>query len=96
MKQVEFASGLVEIDASVIADGFGIALPLLKEQMRAGRITSRSERGIDDDSGRYRLTFYSEHRRFRLVVDEAGAIIQRSTLNFGDLPLPESIRRAGG
>jgi hypothetical protein len=93
MKQVEFNNGLVEIDASLIAEGFGIALPLLQEQMRAGRITSRSERGIDDDNGRYRLTFYSEHRRFRLVVDEAGAIIQRSTLNFGDLPLPESIRK---
>jgi hypothetical protein len=96
MKQVEFNNGLVEIDASVIAEGFGISPPLLKEEMRAGRITSRSERGIDDDSDRYRLTFFSEHRRFSLVIDEAGAIIQRSTLNFGDSPLPESIRKPGG
>jgi hypothetical protein len=95
VRQVEFKNGFVEIDASVIAEGFGIAAPLLREQMRAGRIKSRSERGIGDDSGRYRLTFFSEHRRFRLVVDEAGAIIQRSTLNFGDSPLPESIRKFG-
>ena len=96
MKPIEFENGTVEIDASVVAEGLGIALPLLKSQMRAGKITSQSERGIDADSGRYRLTFFSEHRRFRVVVDEAGAILQRSTLNFGDLRLPNALRRPGG
>ena len=95
MKPVEFENGAVEIDASVIAEGLGIALPLLRQQMRAGQITSQSERGIDDDSGRDRLTFFSEHRRFRVVVDEGGAILQRSTLNFGDAPLPKSLRKPG-
>jgi hypothetical protein len=96
MKPVEFENGTVEIDAFVVAEGLGIALPLLREQMRAGKITSLSERGIEDDGGRHRLTFFSEHRRFRVVVDESGAIIQRSTLNFGDSPLPKSARRHGG
>ncbi|MDP3074860.1 DUF6522 family protein [Bradyrhizobium sp.] len=96
MKPFELENGEVAIDASVIAEGLGLALPLLREQMRAGKITSQSERGIDDDSGRYRLTFFSEHRRFRVVVDEGGAIIQRSTLNFGDAPLPKSLHRPGG
>lgn len=96
MKPVEFEDGAVAIEASVIAEGLGIALPLLRKQMRAGRITSLSERGIDDDSGRYRLTFFSEHRRFRVVVDAAGAILQRSTINFGDAPLPKSVRKPGG
>jgi hypothetical protein len=96
MKAVEFEQGAVAIDASVIAEGLGIALPLLRKQMRAGKITSLSERGIDDDSGRYRLTFFTEHRRFRVVVDEAGAILQRSTLDFGDAPLPHSVRKPGG
>ena len=67
-----------------------------EKQMRAGKITSQSERGVDDDIGRYRLTFFSEHRRFRVVVDEGGAILQRSTLNFGDSPLPKSLRKPGG
>ena len=93
---VELENKVVEIDASVIAEGLGIALPLLREQMRAGKITSQSERGVDDDIGRYRLTFFSAHRRFRVVVDEGGAIIQRSTLNFGDLPLPKALRKPGG
>ena len=35
MKPVEFEDGAVEIDASVIAEGLGIALPLLRQQMRA-------------------------------------------------------------
>lgn len=96
MKPIEFENGAVAIDASVIAEGLGIALPLFREQMRAGKITGLSERGIDADAGRYRLTFFSEHRRFRVVVDEAGAILQRSTLDFGDAPLPKSIRKPGG
>jgi hypothetical protein len=64
--------------------------------MRAGRITSLAERGIDVDAGRHRLTFFSEHRRFRVVVDETGAIVQRSAVDFGDSALPKSARMPGG
>jgi hypothetical protein len=45
---------------------------------------------------RHRLTFFSEHRRFRVVVDETGAIIQRSAVDFGETLLPKSVRKAGG
>jgi len=96
MKPVEFRDGDLEIDASVIAEGLGIALPVLRQQMQAGKITSLSERGVDADLGRYRLTFFSEHRRFRVVVDDSGAIIQRSALDFGESPLPGSVRKPGG
>ncbi len=95
MKQVEFEDGVVQVDAAVIAAGLGIAVPQLQQQMQAGKITSLFERGIDADRGRHRLTFFSEHRRFRLVVDERGAIVQRSTLNFGTSPLPASVRKPG-
>ena len=96
MKPIEFENGAVQIDASVVADGLGLALPLLQEEMRAGRITSLSERGVDADLGRHRLTFFSEHRRFRVVVDASGAIIQRSAIDFGDSSLPKSVRKPGG
>jgi hypothetical protein len=96
MKPVEFRDGAVQVDASLIAEGLGIALPLLRKQMQAGEITSLSERGIGADGGRHRLTFFSGHRRFRLVVDESGAIIQRSALDFGNSPLPKSVRKPGG
>ena len=95
MKPIEFENGEVQIDASIVADGLGVTLPLLQQGMRAGRITSLAERGIDADLGRHRLTFFSARRRFRLVVDASGAIIQRSTLDFGDVSLPKSVRRPG-
>jgi hypothetical protein len=96
MKPVEFGNGAFRIDASVIAEGLRIPLSRLREQMRTGKITTVAERGVDADSGRHRLTFFSEHRRLRLVVDQSGAIIQCSALDFGNLPLPKSARKPGG
>ena len=96
MKPVEFCDGDLQIDASVIAEGLGIALPVLRQQMQAGKITSLSERGTDADLGRHRLTFFSKHRRFRVVVDDSGAILQRSALDFGDSPPPNATRKPGG
>ena len=96
MKPVEFCDGDVQVDASVIAEGLGLALPLFRQQMQAGKITSLSERGTGADLGRHRLTFFSKHRRFRLVIDDSGAIIQRSALDFGDTPLPNATRKPGG
>jgi len=96
MKPIEFENGAVEIDASIVAEGLGLALPMLQEEMRAGKITSFAERGVDADSGRHRLTFFSEHRRFRVVVDQAGTIIQRSALDFGASALPKSVHKPGG
>ncbi len=95
MKPVEFENDDIQVDASVIAEGLGMTPSRLQEQMRAGKITTISERGVDADSGRRRLTFLSENRRFRLVVGEDGSILQRSTLDFGDASLPRSARRPG-
>src|SRR3954462_2622592 len=95
MQPIEFENGEVQIDASVVADGLGVTLPLLQEGMRAGRITSLAERGVEADLGRHRLTFFSEHRRFRVVVDASGAIVQRSAVDFGDSILPNSARKPG-
>jgi hypothetical protein len=96
MKGIEFADGAAEIDASIVAEGLGIALPRLREGMRAGTTTSISERGVDADQGRHRLTFFSVHRRFRVVVDASGAIVQRSAVDFGDSLRPKSVRKPGG
>lgn len=93
MKPILLGDGVIEVDASVIAEGLDLSLPQLQRQMRAGRVTSRSERGTGEDAGRHRLSFFSEHRRFRVIVDERGAIIQRSAVNFGDRRLPRSARK---
>ena len=49
----------------------------------------------EEDNGRYRLTFFSENRRFRLVVDERGNVVQRSASDFSDRPLAVSARKPG-
>jgi hypothetical protein len=92
---IAFENGAVQIDAAIVAEGLGLTLALLREEMRAGRITSVAERGIDADHGRHRLSFFSEHRRLRIVVDETGAIIQRSAVDFGEELLPRSAHRTG-
>ena len=95
MKPIEFENGAVQIDAAIVAEGLGLTVSLLQEEMRAGRVTSLAERGLDTDHGRHRLSFFSEHRRFRVVVDETGAILQRSAVDFGEEQLPRSAHRAG-
>ena len=83
----------MEVDADAISDGLGLDHVTLLRQMREGRITSRCERGVAEDEGRWRLTFFSETRRLRIVIDAAGQILQRSVIDYGAQPLPSSTRR---
>jgi Family of unknown function (DUF6522) len=92
---VEFDDDAIQVDAAIIAEGLGMALPTFRAEMQAGNITSVVERGIDTDDGRHRITFFSAHRRFRLIVDQHGIILQRSALDFGEAPLPASVRGHG-
>jgi hypothetical protein len=96
MTSFAFMDDSIQVDAKIVAAGLGIAPARLLDLLRTGEATSLCERGIDEDAGRFRLTFFSENGRFRLVVDEAGKILQRSTLDFGDRPLPASARKPGG
>ena len=84
----------IEIDAEIVADGLGLDPAVLHQHMREGRVTSLCERGVGEDEGRWRLTFFSGNRRLRLVVDAAGRIEQRSMIDFGDRMLPDSMRRS--
>jgi hypothetical protein len=90
---VDLEQGTLSIDAAVIGRGLNVEPSLVPVRMREGKITVLCERGFDEDTGRYRLTFFYENRRFRLVVDEAGNTLQRSTVDFGDRPLPASMRK---
>ena len=93
MALVKFEEGTLNIDAAVIGRGLNIEPSLVQGRMREGKITVLSERGVDEDAGRYRLNFFYKNRRFRLVVDEEGNAVQRSTVDFGDQPLPASMRK---
>lgn len=78
MGEIEISDGSVYLEASLIAADFGLDAPGVLEAMRTGRMTSVWERGVDDDAGRYRVTFFHENRHLRLIVDADGQILERS------------------
>lgn len=78
MSMVEFEDGAVSLDAAIVAEGFGLAPEQLRQLMRTLKITTRHERGVDEDAGRHRLTFLYGRRRLQLLVDATGTIIERS------------------
>lgn len=92
MAMIEFEDGAIQVDVAIVAKGLRIEPTLVQERMRDGKITTLCERGVDDDEGRHRLTFFSANRRFRLVVDEAGNVVQSSAVDFGDRGLPDAAR----
>jgi hypothetical protein len=83
MSSVEFEHGAFSVNAALIAEGLGIEPGLVQPGMRDGSITSLCERGLGSDSGRYRLTFFHGVRRFCLVVDATGNVIEKSTADVG-------------
>ena len=84
MNKVEFEQGAFSVDANLIAEGLGIEPARVQPAMRDGSITSLFERGVDDDAGHCRLTFFHGTLRFRLVVDAAGNIIERTATDTGE------------
>jgi hypothetical protein len=83
MSKLEIQDGVIQIDANIIGQTLGLEPLEIQRLMREGKLTSSCERGVNDDVGRYRLTFFLGSRRLRLIVDEAGRIIQRSLIDFG-------------
>jgi hypothetical protein len=83
------------VPAEIIAEGLKLR-PEQVQPMLAGRlITSWVEAGVDEDLGRFRLTFATDKRRLRLIVDALGDIVSKSTLDFGGHDIPLGARRPG-
>ena len=74
---VDFDGESFSIDAALIADALGMGSQKVQALMRARKITSVCERGIEQDAGRYRLSFRHANQMLRFVVDERGEILQR-------------------
>ena len=62
----------IEIDAALIAPRLGLTVAEFRQLMEQRRITVLCERGVGEDAGRYRASFYYGDRRVRLVVEAAG------------------------
>jgi hypothetical protein len=90
---IEIEDGAFLIEASVIATGLEVEPAQVLTLIRSGEITSISEQGVVEDAGLHRLTFYYRNRRFRLIVDGAGQIVRRSSVNFGQQGRPSRKRR---
>lgn len=65
-------SRAIEIDGALVAGGLGLALDQFRRLMEQHRITVLCERGVGEDAGLYRASFYHEGKRVRLVVDADG------------------------
>jgi hypothetical protein len=64
MTQVTPTTSGFEVDAGRIAAAFGLHAAEVPGLMRAGKITSRCETGVDSDAGRWRLMFFHRSRTF--------------------------------
>lgn len=82
--RVEFGEGSVTIPAETLAPYFGVGPADVLGLMRSGAITSRLEKGADEDAGRYRLTFWHAGRRLRLTCDDGGDIVNVSRTILSD------------
>ena len=80
MSDIELAEDAVKIDAAVIATDLGLGPEGVLGALRDGRLTAVCEQGLEQDSGRWRLTFYHEDRRLRLTVDQTGRVLERSAV----------------
>ena len=80
---IEIADGAFYVEASVIAAGLDVEPAQVLILMRSRQITSICEHGVGADVGCHRLTFHYRNRRFRLVIDGAGQIVRRSSVDFG-------------
>ena len=91
MSEVSKTGNGFVVEAAAIARAFRITEEQVREEMRNGRISSRSERGAGEDEGRWRMTFYRGDRAFRLVVDEEGEVLSQGS--FPVTPRARSVRR---
>ncbi len=92
---IAFEDDAIQVPAVVIAYGFDLEPPMVQSLMRSAELTSHCEKGEKEDVGRYRLTFFYKNRRFQLVINSTGKILQRSVIDFGDRELPAALHKPG-
>jgi hypothetical protein len=91
---IEIEDGCFCIDSLTLGSLLHVHPADIPRLMQERAITSVCERGIDNDEGRFRLSFFYGNRRGRLSVDGSGHILQRSSVDFGERPLPSVMRRS--
>jgi len=65
----------IEVDGALVARGLGLAPAEFRRLMEAGRVRVLCERGVGEDAGLFRASFYHGDRRVRLVLDAEGRLV---------------------
>lgn len=98
-RDLEIGPGFIEfdhdgpvVDARLIGDLLKIPEHQVSGHIQKGTITTLYEKGIDDHEGGFRLSFFHHNRRAQLEVDCEGLVSSRTVIDFGDRPLPASLR----
>jgi hypothetical protein len=70
---ISVQNGESVVDAEFLAAKHGLSMDSLKAEVRRRLVNSVTERGIDEDEGRTRLTFRYRARSLTVVVNRTGA-----------------------
>ena len=62
----------IEVDGAMVAQGLGLEVDTFRRLMDERKITLLCERGVGEDEGLHRASFYHGKRRARFVVDSRG------------------------
>ena len=74
--QATAGSPAMEIDPRVIGEGLGLEPAQAQALMQAEKITLLCERGTGADQGWHRVRFYYAGRRFVILIDPSGRILE--------------------
>jgi hypothetical protein len=85
---LSFENETYTIDVNVLAPKLGLTPVRLQSEMRDGRVLSTTEKGIDTDEGRVRLTFRYRSKSWAIQIEPDGRIFE--------VPPPEAARRDSG
>jgi hypothetical protein len=69
----------VEIDGALVARALDLEVDEFRRLMEDRRISVLCERGVGEDEGLYRASFYYGERRARMVVDANGTPVETSS-----------------
>jgi hypothetical protein len=81
-KQATLPDQAFEIEAIELAALLRVHAWDVPQLLRRKFITAICEKGVDEDAGLVRLTFFYRSSRARVTVDAAGRILKRSAVHY--------------
>ena len=87
MSDISFENGMIQVDPDIVAKVLRLDVEALRAALHDGAVTSLCEKGMEEDEGQFRLTFFSPTRRLRLIVDAGGVVLQSSTTEYTRKPV---------